>query len=196
MTASHYVWKALDALAGSEATSQEDEYDRTQKCVTLMEHVVADADLGELVERYGATQAVPTQRALSFMLSLAASQSPAPRMRQWVFQVAVRFQGGDTTTLTNLLTAAHRLAIAEVLVEPDAAPSPALFDLAMRGLQGATMTQSAALGLIGRLHEDGHLGRLTRAERATMVAQIDQLRAGSDLTIQLDLESLELPETA
>ncbi len=193
MTASRYAWEALDVLSNTTANSLEDDHYRTQKSLELMERIVAEEGLGPLVERYAKLQAPPIIRALSFLLSLASNQSPNPELCRWVLQFVNHLKCDDTTTMTNLLTALHRLAIVNLLFEFGKQPPDGLFGFIMRGLSNTIMVQSASLGLINRIYEDGFIKLLSEDEQDRLRMKIGQLRSEALPVIMVDLENLELP---
>lgn len=190
MNSGDYIWQALDALEAGQANSADDELQRHGKSLDLMEHACREvAGLEQLVRRYGASTNPVLLRPLSFLLAVAADHLKEPDPAKWIIDVVTGLQCNDATTRVNLLTALHRLAIAERLVPAEGPPPGGLLSFVERSLHGDDMEQSAALGVLMCLHEDGLLGRFHDEETSRLRATLSGMRP-PDEEIRLDLEAL------
>ena len=194
MTTFNYVLSALDLLASTTPASPDDVLERTGKSLELMTGFANQPNgLSQLVERYGSHQSVVLLRPLSFLLSQAANNDQNKPVYHLVCMLLQRRTCDDATVLTNLFTALHRLAIGEKIPDSNGLLPSGLFAFIRLGLTAEVGVISAALGFLGRLHDDDTWRLFTPEEQSQLTALLTDLWSYEHEVIRLDLTLLQLP---
>ena len=190
MTTSSAVRPDLDRL--DEIARDAEPAETDERVLELVERAAAlPGGLEALVERYAAAPNAIVPRAVSFVF---AQRAAAPSAETWDLtrELVGRLRGNDDpSTLINCLTAVQRHLIFGDPLAPYLPPAPELAEFILHCLEQSPLVQSAAIGVLSRLGEDGLLTRAFPPPQAALLRRnLTAMGAASDSVRREELERL------